>query len=1256
MANKKIENIQMAARRVYGDSDYEKYLEPSFSSYDTSDYKMLLSQFSSRQNIATETGRMFDQKVAFGEAMMAVNNYKQETTNAAPPDEFNDMFKTVYEAAGYNEEGEEYSYDAGEVDGSSWNSPSATFASKLGREGAQVLGYHLGTGGEHVPADKRKAWQRNMDKAGKAGLLDSIAVHKDEMRYHDAKALGGEEHLYQQILKHNDIANTDMFTNQSVSMKKDLEMRDKNRKSLNALTRAILPQDAPREWRMATMNSLFKNIPKFRRANNVGYGKYGIQAGYKSDMIKQLVELAPSYEGQRAHLPRFMQDNNNMTREEWNAERLGLQSGLDDVWDYATAGGDKEYGHLFDKQEDNPFLAQIDELSRVSDENNASYLTTGSGDEQEEKESNVLQAMGLENTSENSAKLRNYKEGELTLEDVMNPDVDAIDGRRDLTKVGNKTKDVESAGEAPKQAEAFVQSVKSSKSIEQINAVHKQKRNKALGVGKNTQTAIQETVATAQAGQSTQQIDDAKAHEILRAAGLSVSDAPQRSQQWHDERRGILTGSTAQAMTKNAKGSTQSILNSQMGIEEKSNIMFDTIFQRGQDAEEGIQNWLGGKFKEAGQNYGIGNTGLIRDPSNPNLGYSPDGIVFDRDAGKAVGLAEYKSVGQITRGDEAWAKKYDAQVQMGMALTGLDKTWHVQHKAPKGAWDTEEYHAREVNRDPEFDPNMNKIAERRALLDAYKGQREDKDLVQTMSALSNKDVEKFSNLYQTADNVKSESDKDRIKAGLLEAYETMARDGGDKYPAALSNRKKDEEKAEKVKAKEEAKREKEEKRERAQRDARYSHAFGVANRIFGGGTEQVIGGATEALSEMGLFGDILKTGINVSKTAFTTEREYRNAVGVSMDAGYEDGFGLRGARAGLESLGLDANQATATATSIASARNKALLGDISGIQTISAGTRGLLTPEDIIAHGENPAKLMELFTERAKRNGWSQGQMAGAAELSGLAGFARGNSFKTDSDYQAAQALTDAGKSYGTTPQAFMTEAARNATEANLMLNAGSNETLWNAGEAISSTMSGLNTTRKTVNGTASNVTQSGSNLQQEIVDKYGDFVSAAADKWGVAKESIFAMIEQESHGNPNALNKSSGASGILQFTEDSAKLYGIDPKDPAQAIDATARGLREALDKGYSHVDSLRHHFAGPDKTKWKEKTNAYSNEVLQKEEGYRKLLSVHQTDPKLYNPNLSKQEIDVNLNFKGTTVDASVVQNGKTVKQGRYNVGGGS
>ena len=65
-------------------------------------------------------------------------------------------------------------------------------------------------------------------------------------------------------------------------------------------------------------------------------------------------------------------------------------------------------------------------------------------------------------------------------------------------------------------------------------------------------------------------------------------------------------------------------------------------------------------FKERGLNYGIGNSGFISNPEKENYGYSPDGIIYNRDNDELVGLAEYKSVDKVIHGGDAWNKKYMA--------------------------------------------------------------------------------------------------------------------------------------------------------------------------------------------------------------------------------------------------------------------------------------------------------------------------------------------------------------------------------------------------------------------------------------------------------------------------------------------------------------------------------------------------------------------------------------------------------------------
>jgi hypothetical protein len=94
----------------------------------------------------------------------------------------------------------------------------------------------------------------------------------------------------------------------------------------------------------------------------------------------------------------------------------------------------------------------------------------------------------------------------------------------------------------------------------------------------------------------------------------------------------------------------------------------------------------------------------------------------------------------------------------------------------------------------------------------------------------------------------------------------------------------------------------------------------------------------------------------------------------------------------------------------------------------------------------------------------------------------------------------------------------------------------------------------------------------------------------------LMAVAQQESSYNPEAVNKETGAAGIGQYIDATAKSLRINPKDPNEAVPAIAQQLRERLDKGYSLEDAVKEHFAGPDRKKWGEKTAAYGQEVLGK------------------------------------------------------------
>lgn len=71
--------------------------------------------------------------------------------------------------------------------------------------------------------------------------------------------------------------------------------------------------------------------------------------------------------------------------------------------------------------------------------------------------------------------------------------------------------------------------------------------------------------------------------------------------------------------------------------------------------------------------------------------------------------------------------------------------------------------------------------------------------------------------------------------------------------------------------------------------------------------------------------------------------------------------------------------------------------------------------------------------------------------------------------------------------------------------------------------------------------------------------IEAAAARHGVSADALRVIAKIESGGNPNAQNPNSSAGGLFQFTDGTAKQYGlVDKNDPASASDAAARLMRD--------------------------------------------------------------------------------------------------
>jgi cell wall-associated NlpC family hydrolase len=82
----------------------------------------------------------------------------------------------------------------------------------------------------------------------------------------------------------------------------------------------------------------------------------------------------------------------------------------------------------------------------------------------------------------------------------------------------------------------------------------------------------------------------------------------------------------------------------------------------------------------------------------------------------------------------------------------------------------------------------------------------------------------------------------------------------------------------------------------------------------------------------------------------------------------------------------------------------------------------------------------------------------------------------------------------------------------------------------------------------------------------YADLFTAAGAKYGVSPALLAAVARAESNFRPDA-RSGAGAQGLMQFMPATAKGLGVNPLDPASAIDGAARYLKANIDK-FGSVD----------------------------------------------------------------------------------------
>ena len=105
------------------------------------------------------------------------------------------------------------------------------------------------------------------------------------------------------------------------------------------------------------------------------------------------------------------------------------------------------------------------------------------------------------------------------------------------------------------------------------------------------------------------------------------------------------------------------------------------------------------------------------------------------------------------------------------------------------------------------------------------------------------------------------------------------------------------------------------------------------------------------------------------------------------------------------------------------------------------------------------------------------------------------------------------------------------------------------------------------------------------LIEKYGQ-------QYNVDPKLIASVIQVESAGNPKAVS-SAGALGLGQHLPSTAKALGIDPTDPEQSIEGTAKLLDENLRRYGNAEQAILAYHGGTDQSNWGPKTQDYLRKI---------------------------------------------------------------
>jgi RNA polymerase sigma factor (sigma-70 family) len=171
--------------------------------------------------------------------------------------------------------------------------------------------------------------------------------------------------------------------------------------------------------------------------------------------------------------------------------------------------------------------------------------------------------------------------------------------------------------------------------------------------------------------------------------------------------------------------------------------------------------------------------------------------------------------------------------------------------------------------------------------------------------------------------------------------------------------------------------------------------------------------------------------------------------------------------------------------------------------------------------------------------------------------------------------------------------------------------------------------------------------------------ISAAAKARGVPEEALYALVEQESSYNPNALNATTKAKGLLQYIPSSAEARKLDPSDPIASLAWGAKDFKEAYEAG--GLDwAIKHHFAGPNTAGHGPKTRQYLADVKKRMADIRAQLDLEANGGEPVPGNVVAGGSDVPADMPGPTgvktmsiADLQAMASGKPAGPARINTG---